>query len=375
FHRGFYSASYAVSCFNVKSGKFISHQMRIARTISIFIVLFLFTWDFIAAQTLPIDKKSFFKDEEIIEMTITTDLKKLINGKDKPNYEQNIQPATVTFLLPDSSRITQEAEIRPRGDFRREECYMPPIKINFKTGQQGALKKLGALKFVWPCESTPYYEQLVLKEYLAYKIYNLVTEKSFRTRLVRIESHDSRERLKKHSYYGFFIEDVDDLAKRNGCVEIDSLKFYTEQTNRLQTTLATLFQYMIGNTDWGVPVYHNIKLIQDRNDSLSNPYIIPYDFDCSGLVNAKYALPDLSLAIGNVRQRAYRGFPRTMEELQSALIVLRDKRDAINSLIMNCVPLSVKNKKDMIDYLDEFYKETTNEENVRRLFITHARRE
>jgi hypothetical protein len=362
-------------CFKQKQRKF-SFLQRLTKGITgVVILFFLFTPCITSSQTLVIDKKSFFKEEQVIQMSLVTDLRKLITEKEKKNYEQNTQPATVSFLFSDSIHITQEAEIRPRGDFRREQCDIPPIKINFKTDKTAPLKKLGFLKFVWPCENSPYYEQLVLKEYLIYKMYNLLTEKSFRVRLVKAEIGDNKEKLKSHSYFGFFIEDVDDLAKRNNCVEIDSTKFHSQQTNRAQTTLSTLFQYMIGNTDWGIPVYHNIKLIQSSDDSLSYPYVIPFDFDCSGLVNAKYALPDIGLDITDVRQRAYRGFPRTMEELQAVLLVLRNQREAIESLIVNCGPLSDTNKKYMISYLEEFYKQTADEAAVRNLFIKHARTE
>jgi hypothetical protein len=326
-----------------------------------------------AAQTVTFDKKSFFNEDQVLQMTLVTDLRKLVNDKAKDNYEHNIQPATISFMLPDSSRVEQVADIRPRGDFRRLECYMPPIKINFKTTAGGPLKKLGALKLVWPCDNSPYYEQLVLKEYLVYRMYAMITDMSFRVRLVKLECRDIKDRVKTHNTYGFFIEDIDQVAKRNDCIEVDSLSFYSEQTNRVQTTLATLFQYMIGNTDWGIPVYHNIKLIQTIGDSLSYPFVVPFDFDCSGIVNANYALPDPELDITNVRQRAYRGFPRTFEELEGALDLLRARRDAFESLIRNCPSLTDLNKKDMLSYIGEFYRLTADESTVKILFIKQAR--
>jgi hypothetical protein len=170
------------------------------------LLLFLIVTSIICAQPKAIDKKKFFTDDQLIEMTLTCDFKKLISDKLKKDYKQNFIPATITLLFPDSTKVTETIEIRPRGKFRREECDLPPVMVNFKTPGAVTLKKLGRLKLVWPCGYKDYDEQLVLKEYLAYKIYNLLTEKSFRVRLVKIAYHDIKEKIKPYSSYAFFIE-------------------------------------------------------------------------------------------------------------------------------------------------------------------------
>ncbi|MEP7106652.1 MAG: hypothetical protein ABI760_01695 [Ferruginibacter sp.] len=345
------------------------------RIIAIFIFLFLNLGITVCAQTRYVDKKKFFTDGQLIEITLVADLKKIINEKLKKDYQHSFQPASITCRFPDSTKVTEAVEIRPRGQYRREECYMPPIIINFKTSQAGTLKKLGHLKLVWPCVNSEYDEQLVLKEYLVYKIYNLLTERSFRVRLVKMECHDIKERIKPRTMYAFFIEDVDDLAKRNNCVEVQSVRLNTESTDRKQTTMVTLFEYMIGNTDWAIPIYRNIKLMRSKENSLSRPFVVPYDFDFSGLVNANYAIPPSELIITSVRQRFYLGFPRTLEELQAELRNFRSQKPAIDSLIMNLGQLSAFNKKDMIKYLDEFFKISEREKDIRDIFIYNARKE
>ncbi|MEJ7588875.1 MAG: hypothetical protein WKI04_15070 [Ferruginibacter sp.] len=203
--------------------------------------------------------RKFFADEQVIEMNLVSDFKKLINEKLRKDYQQNFLPASITCLFPDRLKVTEEVEIRPRGQFRRGECDIPPIIINFKTANSKSLKKLGRLKLVSPCGNAPYYEQLVLKEYLAYKIYNLLTAKSFRVRLVKMSYRDIKEKIKPQKMYAFFIEDVDDMAKRSNCEEIKTGSFQNVQTNRGHTTLVSLFQYLIGNTDWSIPAYKNLK--------------------------------------------------------------------------------------------------------------------
>jgi hypothetical protein len=132
---------------------------------------------------------------------------------------------------------------------------------------------------------------------------------------------------------------------------------------------------MIGNSDWALPVYHNVKLMRSKADSLSKPFVVPYDLDYCGLVNARYAIPPESLPIQSVLERFYFGFPRTMEELQSALQIFRLQRQAMDSLIQNFEPLSTQNKKEMSKYLDEFFEITEKERDIRDVFINNARRE
>ena len=323
-------------------------------------------------QEISFDKKLFFQQDNPVAFRLEADLRHLVNNKDRPNPERQVQPATIVVRLPDSTELKEQVEIRPRGDFRREECQMPPIRINFKPAVS-PLKKLGSLKFVWPCENTDYHEQLVLREYLAYRLYNLLSERSFRVRLALVDIADTKDHLRNRSWYGFFIEDVDDLAKRNGCREIDSVWYPSEQTEREQTTLLALFQYMIGNTDWGIPVYHNIKLIQPRNDSFARPYAIPFDFDGSGLVNAPYAIPDQTLGIATVRQRCYRGFSRSYEEIQAALDVFRSRHTDMLALINHCELLTSGNRKDMINYIEEFFQIVASGNQVKNLFVNQAR--
>ncbi len=341
----------------------------------LFMFLFLIVTSVVPAQTPAISQKKFFKEEQVIEMTLVADFKKLIQGKLRTGFETKYHPATITCLFNDSMKVTDEIEIRPRGKYRREECYLPPLLLNFKSSRSAALKKLGRLKLVLPCGSSVYDEQLILKEWLVYKIYNLLTEKSFRVRLVKMAYRDINDKIKPHTQYSFFLEDVDEMAKRNNCVEIQPVRPHTEATNRKQTTLVSLFQYMIGNSDWAIPIYHNVKLIRSKKDSLSRPFVVPYDLDYCGLVNARYAIPPETLPIKSVLERFYFGFPRTIEELQLALQIFRQQREAMNSLIQNCEPLSTQNKKEMIKFLDEFFEITEKEKDIKAHFINNARRE
>jgi len=349
--------------------------MVLVKTIGFIFSLIFITGNSLNAQKPDVTGSAFFTDDRLIEIALVSDFKKLIREKLKKEFSGNYQPATITMVFPDSVKLTENIEIRSRGKFRREKCNMPPVMLNFKSPNTTTLNKLGTLKLVWPCGTAPYDEQLVLKEYLIYKIYNLVTEKSFRVRLVKIGYRDINDKMKPYTSYAYLMEDVDGLAKRNNCVEIQPERIRSEQTNRDQTTLMTLFEYMIGNSDWVIPISRNVKLIRSRADSSSAPFVVPYDFDYSGLVNARYAIPPPELPISSVRERYYLGFARTPEELQAALHILRKQKAAIDSLILNFAPLDAFHKKDMIKYISDFFDMTEKEKDIKERFINNARRE
>ncbi|MBN8687856.1 MAG: hypothetical protein J0M10_12595 [Chitinophagales bacterium] len=321
------------------------------------------------AQNGLVDSIRFFTDEGLIDVSLTTDLKKLQNEK-KPDV---FQPATISLRFPDSSVITESIGASARGNFRRNYCRIPPMMLNFRTPGSPRLHSLGKLKLVIGCGVNEIDETLILKEYLVYKIYNQLDERSFRVRLMRINYTDSRNKIKPFSQYAFLIEDDADMAKRNGCVKKKEVKLLTEATNRDMMTTVAIFQYMIGNTDWAVPNNHNIKLIYDKERKLAPPFVVPYDFDYSGLVDASYAVPNEVIGTEKVTERVYRGFPRTMEEIGLSLEVFESKKEAIYRQINNFPLLAAKIKKEMTEYLDEFYEFIKDKKKVKSVFVDNAR--
>jgi hypothetical protein len=314
-------------------------------------------------------KIKLFKEDQPLQLSILTDMRELIGEKEKAEF----QKATVTLKLPDNTEYKDDVELRARGNFRREYCYVPSLMLNFEAKPGGQLSKLEKLKMVSACRLGKSYDGYVLREYLSYRIFNILTPMSFRVRLMQVNFADSEGKRKPYSTWGFFIEDVDDMAKRNGCRELEVKKLHTEMTNRQYMTLVAMFQYMISNTDWSVPGDHNIKLIQLRDSSSAKPYAIPYDFDYSGLVNAEYAVPDEMLGTTTVRERVYRGFPRTMEEIRETSAIFQSKKQEIYDLIRNFAPMEKRDKDDMIRFLDEFYSEISDPAKAKRAFIDNAR--
>src|ERR1051326_3133256 len=279
-----------------------------------------------AIITKSIDKSQFFKDTAILNATITTDLGRILRQKQKEGAQF---PANFSITLPDGFSVHDSILLEVRGHFRKDYCYLPPLKIIFKKSKSSVMKPLGSLKLVSQCALSSTDQQCLLKEFLIYKIYNLLTDMSFRVRLLNLNMDDSTNKKKSVTEYAFLMEDIKDLADRNDCSDMKNVKLSTAATDPKKMALVAIFEYMIGNTDWGVSVNHNTKLIMPKIDSSHRPYVIPYDFDYSGFVNTDYAIPDEKLPIQTVRERLYRGFPRTMEELNDVLAIFKNRKNAI----------------------------------------------
>jgi hypothetical protein len=334
------------------------------------LLFFILTKAGVSYSQQYINKEKFFADTSIINATLSFNMGKMLKKKDK---EGLLFPATFSCNMGDTLAINDHISVEVRGHFRRAYCYIPPLKLIYKNNTASPFYHLKSLKLVSNCKPTYEYDQYLLKEYLCYKIYNLITDKSLRVRLLNLSYKDSSGKKATITKHAFLLEDIKDLAKRNACVDLTDRKFSTERTDRRQMTIVAIFEYMIGNTDWAVPVNHNIILIRNKKDSLSRPFAVAYDFDYSGLVNTEYAVPDERLGISNVTQRVYRGFPRTMEELNDVLGIFKEQKANIYATINNFNLLTSQSKNEMISFLDDFYSTINKQDEIKTAFITNAR--
>ena len=336
------------------------------------LLLFTATLFYLPASAQKVDKVKFFEEESTVNATLEMDLKDLLAKKAPDRF----LPATISFTTKDGTTITEKIEASVRGNFRRETCFMPGLKLNFKKDSNSSLYKFKELKLSNGCNTGDESGQLVIKEFLAYKIYNLLTDMSLRVRFMNVSFKDISGKKKPYTQYAFLIEDVDEMAKRNNMVEIEGTLYNTEQTNREQMTIVTLFEYLIANTDWSVPAYHNVKLIGPKDVKGTRPYVVAYDFDICGFVDPPYATIDEQLQdqISSVRDRLNRGFPRTMEELKIAVKLYNDKKEKIIGMIKNNEYLSSKEKSRSVNYVEEFYKIINNDKDLQRIFVDGGRK-
>jgi hypothetical protein len=193
--------------------------------------------------------------------------------------------------------------------------------------------------------------------------------------MINVTFQDSLGKKKPVVEHAFLMEDIKDVAKRNDCEQWRRGNLGTESTDRKQMTMVSLFEYMIGNTDWGVGANHNTRLIVSQKDSLLKPFVVPYDFDYSGFVNTEYAVPDERLNIENVQQRLYRGYPRTMTELNASLDIFKQQKEKIYALINNFSLLTPLSKKELTNYMNDFYASIKDAHDIKYIFIDNARTE
>ena len=314
-----------------------------------------------------------FESHHPITIKLEADLRTLLKDRGEDREEH---PATLTYIDSSGSSVKLDLQIRVRGNFRSQakHCDFPPLRFNFKKKQVDGTPFAGQdkLKMVNPCQrGLGEYKSYVILEYVAYRVYNHLTEYSFKVRQVEITYEDTTGKEATFTTFGFLIEDEEAMANRLNSTLREDENLHQEALANNQITLLSLFQFMIGNTDWSVPGPHNLKLIK-LPDQFA-PYPIPYDFDFSGLVNPPYATPQLGLPIKRVTDRYYLGYCRSEEQLTPLIERFQSNKNAIYEVMNNEVPLSRGYRKGAERFLDEFYATIDRPNRIRRAFIKQCR--
>jgi len=310
------------------------------------------------------DASPLFDDSSVLDVTLEGPLAALFEDPESLQYR------------PFELRVGEErldVEVRLRGHSRRRVCDFPPLRI--KLGGNAPAGSVFAdqdgVKLVSHCRNGDRGEQDLLEEYLAYRILNLLTERSFRVRLLKVEYLDPSGDLHKAASprFGFVIEPIEQLAARLGGTVARLPGLPKARHDREQAALVYVFQYLVGNTDWSLALAdyddgccHNHKLI----DAGERVYLVPYDFDLSGVVNARYAFPQRDLPIKKVTQRLYQGACTDRDILLTALRSVLERRDELLSLVDQTPGLDASNVRRMRKYLDAFFRK--GESKLMRIF-------
>ncbi|MDB9883640.1 hypothetical protein OAC66_00890 [Cyclobacteriaceae bacterium] len=299
-------------------------------------------------------QSSLFQEDEILELTLTMDIETVT--KDIEDREEHA--GTLVYKGADGTDVSLSVMLKTRGKTRAnpEVCKFPPLQLNFKkkgnydnifTGQD-------KLKLVAHCQYNKGFDDYVAQEYLTYKHYNILTDNSFRVRLLRVTYVDTGGNRDPFTKYAFLIEEDEILAERRGKIVSEKSVRNQDMCEHNALDLMILFEFMIGNTDWGVGAKHNMKLIAD--DSTNRlPIPVPYDFDYAGAIMTTYAQPAEALQITSVRQRLFRGLCRQPGSYEKIFQIYNDKKDDIYALYQNSSHVDDKFKKSTLKYFDQFY--------------------
>ncbi|MEZ4827722.1 MAG: hypothetical protein R3C61_15780 [Bacteroidia bacterium] len=297
--------------------------------------------------------------------TIEADMKAFLNDRgSNPDYHD----ATLSLTEATGRIIQSEIEMKVRGNFRRDPltCHFPPTRIKFSKKKEypAVFQGQSKLKLVTHCAD----EQYVLREYYIYKVYNLLTDKSFQVRLAKIRYVDSKGEIPTEEAFAFFIEDEEDLAARHGETPIEEdIPITYDDIDEEQATLVHVFNFMIANKDFRLTTpQQNTKIITHGN---TKPLPIPYDFDWAGMVDAPYTKLTYEKGSSYETRQVFKSLCRTKEEYEVVFGKIRAVKDKIEDLYKTSPYLDPAIVKETLKYYKNFYKLIDNDKKVDEIFV------
>ncbi len=308
--------------------------------------------------------QDLFEIEEPLTLTIKFDIKEFQKTKRHGKYH----PAEMTCHVSDSFTVKHDVRVKSRGEFRRDWCIMPPFWVNIRLAGIEAedLAEVTKMKVVTRCKSASIYDNLVLREYLVYRIFNILSPYSFNTRLVKLRYIDTGRKDKVKEVWGFIIEPEDMMAERNNAMAIKSDRLSLATVNKEWMDKIAYFNYMVGMMDYSVTGRHNLKILTLKEYGPTGFIPVPYDFDYTGLVDATYAVPDENLGIASVRERYYLGACRSEEVDKKTIQWLASYREEIKDLILSFEYLEESERVEMVDYIESYYQEAESKGFINR---------
>lgn len=325
------------------------------------------------------ERKPLFQDHTVLKAVLTAPISQTY--AQRTSEVRLYHPGQWTYINEKGESQRLDVSIRIRGNFRRQYCQLPPLRLNFRKSQVKGTLFAGQdkLKLVSPCQHGLESQQKLLLEYLAYRTYEIITDYSFGTRLIRLSYVDSDDKLQSWTDLAFVIEDEDDIAARLQLDMVAVKENRFEELDMPATALAELFQLLISNHDYSVIkgpegeyCCHN-SVMFTRPESADKRIPIPYDFDMSGIVNANYAAPPHHLPIRHVRTRYYRGLCQPPEVLNEAVAHVLSKKEEILALYANASELSRMSRNRTFSYVKGFFAILEDDVKLKKQVIDRCR--
>ncbi len=324
------------------------------------------------------DSDPLFASDDLLNVKIIAPLTSIMFERDDVNYV----PGTFQYLDTAGQSIDLDIGLRTRGNFRRqkENCEFAPLRINFKKSQvrETLFSHQDKLKLVTHCQDARAYKGNLLREYLAYRVFNNLTDASFRVRLLRITYVDTDSKVRETVNYGFLIEHKDPLAQRIHATPVELKSVFVPDLQPAYTNLTSLFHYFLGDTDFSQIAAdpddyccHNHALFSSEDGSY---FSIPYDFDMSGFVDAAYSDPREQFDLRNPKPRWYRGWCTNNGQIPASVNVFDEKREEIYALINNLELLSRYQRSSLTRFVDTYYASVETTKKIERNLVKDCKK-
>jgi len=315
-----------------------------------------------AAPAAAAGPKPLFASDDTIHIAIQGPMNSFFRNRSDTPHAGTLTVGTEKLPI----NLTVRGITRRMGDV----CDFPPLRVEFTTPPPPTSVFAGQkkLKLVTHCRGSVGFQQYLLLEYSAYKMYKQLTPLGLRARLADITYNNDDGKLAMQRY-GFFLEDVSDTAKRNGLKELKApATIAVESINPRDGARYALFQHMLGNHDWSMRAgpkgdfcCHNAKLIGASGLAAGTVIPIPYDFDFSGFVNPPYATPPEELHISDVKQRYFRGYCIHNSQAMAVAAQMRAAHPQLLAALTSTPGLDAKTLGRAQTYLDGFFKDIASD--------------
>ena len=281
---------------------------------------------------------------------------------------------TLAFDDEGGRRVELPVRVRTRGIWRLGNCHFPPLRLDLPLGAARATRLAGVNrpKLVTHCRDDGRGDDYVLRELQLYRIYQLLTPLSHRARLLRVTYVDSASGRPATTRWAILLEEPEALAARLGGQLVEAKGARPADLDTATRTLAAVFQYFIGNTDWSIAALHNAELLATGGELL---HPIPYDFDFSGAVGTHYSTPPPQLRIRSVRERLFRGYCAPEAEFERVFALFRERRPAIEALYADEIGrlLDPGTVSRTLEYFADFHRTIDDPGAARRRIIGECR--
>jgi len=320
--------------------------------------------DLTKSKTDSLNKDFFlFGSDDLLELTMRLNITKYI----RKNTKEPSQDAVLTFHFNEKDSLNKNVRVKYRGRFRFDNCGFPPMEITFKNHihAYSDTDRVKKIKLVPHCDAGSLSDEYVLREYLVYKLFNIITDTSYNVRLLRINYIDTEKKKKPITQYGIFIEPNKTLSQRIKASEVD-VKNLTQRYIRPDIMdKVSIFNYMIANWDWNIPNLQNVTVFKPYYvASAGSGIVVPYDFDLSGIVSPDYVVLPEEYGLRSSRDRIFLGMCRTREVFKKDLQFFLSRKNEMYKTINDFPYLNQRAKKDIVSLLNSFYSQLDDERSM-----------